>query len=121
MKKFQRYMVIVVVILLAELVNAYFLLILQKYKSDNHPYRSTFIHMVVMLVLYYPMITYLDKYLKSGSQQIVKHSQTITKNRNLGMFIGFIAVVILIWMALAKIWYDADLFADVERWLNKTL
>jgi hypothetical protein len=114
-------MVIVVVILLAELVNAYFLLILQKYKSESHPYRSTIIHMAVMLVIYYPLITYLDKYLKSGSQQLVKQSQTITKNRNLGMLIGFTAVVVLIWMALAKIWYDADMVEDLERWINKTL
>ena len=70
MKKIQRYLIIILVILMAELVDAYFILVLQKYKSSQHPYRSTFIHMCVMVVIYYPLIAYLDKYLKTGSQQI---------------------------------------------------
>ena len=120
-KQITKYVMIAIAILLAELLGAYFLLVMEKYKSSEMPYRSTAIQMIASLVIYYPLFTFLDKYLKSGSKNLIKNTQKVAKHNLLGVLLAFVAAFFIIWVALARIWYKRNLFEDLGSWIEKSL
>jgi hypothetical protein len=120
-KQITKYVVIAIAILLAELLSAYFFLVMAKYKSSEMPYRSTAIQMVASLVIYYPLFTFLDKYLKSGSKTLIKNTQKVARHNLLGVLLAFVVAFFFIWVALAKVWYNRNLFDYIGTWIEKTL
>ena len=120
-KKFTKYAILAIVILLAELLNAYFLMAMQKYKSNHAPYQSTFIQMLASLVIYAPVLAILDKTLKSGSQNLVKKSQKVAKHHVLGVVLAFVIAFFLIWLLLANVWYNRNPFEDFISWVERII
>ena len=121
-KKISKYAMIGIAILLAELLSAFFLLVMEKYKSSQMPYRSTAIQMVASLVIYYPLFTFMEKYfIKSGSKNLVASTKKFTKHHIGGIVLAFAIVFLLVWIALVRIWYNRSLFADLGHWIEKSL
>ena len=120
-KKFTKYVILAIVILLAELLNAFFLMAMQKYKSNHTPYQSTFIQMLASLVIYAPILAILDKSLKSGSQELIKKTQKVAKHHVLGVVLAFAVAFFLIWLLLANIWYNRNPFEDFVSWLERVI
>ena len=110
-----------IAILLAELLSAFFLLIMEKYKSSQMPYRSTAIQMVASLIVYYPVFTFMEKYFISGSKNLVANTKKIAKHNIGGVILAFAVAFFLIWIALVRIWYDRSLFTDLSHWIEKSL
>jgi hypothetical protein len=120
-KQITKYVLIAIAILLAELLGAYFFLVMEKYKSSEMPYRSTAIQMVAALLIYYPIFTFLDKYVKSGSKNLVKNTQKVARHNLIGVLLAFAIAFFFIWVALAMIWYKRNLFDDLGIWIEKSL
>lgn len=120
-RKITKYVVIAIAILIAELINAFFLLVMEKYKSSHTPYQSTAIQMFASILIYYPLFTFLEKYLHSGSKNLVKNSQKIAQHGFLGILMAFAAAFFIIWVALVKIWYHRNIFEDLMRWIDQII
>ncbi len=120
-KKFTKYAILAIVILLAELLNAYFLMGMQKYKSIHTPYQSTFIQMLASLVIYAPILAILDRSFKSGSQHLIKKSQKVAKHHVLGVVMAFVLAFFLIWLLLANVWYNRNPFEDLVSWIERII
>jgi hypothetical protein len=120
-KKITKYAIIAIAILLAELLSAFFLLIMEKYKSSEMPYRSTAIQMLASIIVYYPVFTFLDKYFKSGSKNLLASTKKIASHHIGGVILAFALSFFLIWVALVRIWYDRSLFEDLGHWIQKTI
>ncbi len=120
-KKLSKYVMIGIAILLAELLNAFFLLIMEKYKSSEMPYRSSAIQMVASLVVYYPVFTFLEKYFKSGSKNLIVNTKKIAKHNYGGLVLAFAVAFLLIWIIMVRIWYNRNIFADVAQWIGNAI
>ena len=107
----------VLVILFAELASAYFFLVMEKYKTSTSPYKSTLIHMLVSLVMFVPLITFLNKYSKKGSENIVKQAENVTRHTLWGPILGFMVAFGLMFISFAKIWYNRNFFEDLWQWV----
>ncbi len=120
-KKISNLAMIGIVILLAELLNAFFLLVMEKYKSSHMPYRSTAVQMIASLIIYYPVFTFMEKYFKDGSKQLMSNTKKVAKNHIGGVILAFILVFFICWIALVRIWYDRNLFGDLFHWIGKAI
>lgn len=120
-KKITKYVIIGIAILLAELLSAFFFLVMQKYKSAEMPYRSTAIQMLASLVVYYPLITFLDKYFKSGSKNLLASTKKIANHHIGGVILAFAIAFFLIWVALVRVWYNKSFFGDIGHWIERSI
>lgn len=120
-KKITKYVIIGIAILLAELLSAFFFLVMQKYKSSEMPYRSTAIQMLASLVVYYPLITFLDKYFKSGSKNLLASTKKIANHHIGGVILAFAIAFFLIWVALVRVWYNKSFFGDIGHWIERSI
>lgn len=120
-KKISKYAIIGIAILLAELLNAFFLLVMEKYKSGHMPYRSTAIQMIASLIVYYPVFTFMEKYIKNSSKHLITNTKKIANHNIGGIILAFTVAFFVIWVALARIWYNRNLFGDLAHWIDKSI
>jgi ABC-type uncharacterized transport system fused permease/ATPase subunit len=119
MKKLTKYIIITLAILVAELVGAYILLITSKYKSDDTPYKSALIQMLVAVATFYPTILVVDKYMKTWSKDYLNKMQKATSNKFWGLMIGFCVAIILLLMGFVKILYNRSMLEDIADWFER--
>lgn len=120
-KKINKYLAVVLAILVADVIQAYFLLVMAKFQSTNSPYKSTIIMMIASVIIYYPLITYFDKWMNKGSKDLIKNSKRVVDHNYLGPLLGFSAAFLIIWLILARIWYQRNFIEDISNWFDKTI
>jgi len=119
MKNLTKYIIITLAILVAELVGAYILLITSKYKSDDTPYKSVMIQMLVAVITFYPTILVVDKYMKTWSKNYLSKMQKATSNKLMGLIAGFLIAFILLLMGFVKIIYNRSMVDDIGTWFDQ--
>lgn len=121
MKNLSRYIIITLAILIAELVSAYILLVTEKYKGPDSPYRSALIQMVVAVVTFYPTLILVEKYMKSWSKTYLEKVQKMTKHKLIGLLLGFVIALLLLLAGFVKVLYDRSMIEDFGDWILKTI
>lgn len=117
-KTFNKYAIIIITILLAELLNAYAFVILSHYKDSRHPYQSVAISMVIAVVIFYPAFKFIEKYLKGFSNKYMQKSRKFIGSSFFSALIAFILALFLLFMAFANLWYDVNPMADLRNFLG---
>lgn len=118
-RKVTKYMVIVLAILLAELLHAYAHSFLEEYLTKSSPYRSVAISMVTAVIVFYPAFHFITKYLKYTSEKYVQGAQRVTKNRFVGLLIGFSLAIFLMFAAFSQIWYHKNPILEIRTILER--
>jgi hypothetical protein len=118
-RKITKYMVIVLAILLAELLHAFAHSFLEEFLTDGAPYRSVAILMVTAVVVFYPAFHFIQKYLKYTSEKYVQGAQKVTKNRFIGLMIGFALAIFLLFAAFSQVWYHKNPMNEVRTRVDR--
>ena len=111
MKHLTKFSVYSITILTAYLVSEYFVNYLNSmYKEKT--YSSVLIGMGVILIVYYPIVTLLDKYIQKMSKTYIKQSKALHKNSKVGVFLGFSIAFFVLFVLFALVWHDLNLIGD---------
>lgn len=120
-KKFNKYAVIIITILLSELISAYLLSFFIPYKSQETPYRSVAITMLVAVAIFYPAFEFINKYVKKASNKYMNKTSKLPGGSFIGRLIGFFIALFLIFMALAQVLYNRNIIEDIRLWISSVL
>ncbi|MFN6945435.1 MAG: hypothetical protein ACK4ND_10840 [Cytophagaceae bacterium] len=112
-RKLTKYAVIVIAILIAKLIYAYAHDFLHHYTEAKSPYKSTALSMAAIVLIFYPVFHFMDKYFKKTSEKYMQATKKVAKNSYLGLFIGFGVAVLLLFMAFANVWYGKNALKDL--------
>lgn len=85
------------------------------YFKNGKTYQSVLIGMLLMVAIYYPMTTFLNKYFESVSKKLISKSKHLSKSSTLGMFIGFSIAIFVLFIFYAKLWYGLDVISDIKQ------
>ncbi len=113
MKRLSKFTVYSITILTAYLISEFLVDFLNHYYKEK-TYLSVFIGMVVVLAVYFPVVTFLDKYIKRMSKTYIKKSKELNKNSKLGVIIGFFLFLFVLFGLFALVWYDLNLLKDLK-------
>lgn len=118
MNKFiNKYAVIIISILLADLISTYVLGWLHGYSNTTMPYYSSALSMMVVVIIFYPMLLFLEKYLKQMSSNWIKHGGKWIGNLFVGQIVGFLMALFLIWLGYAHALYHVKPWSVINNWL----
>lgn len=120
-KHFNKYAVIILSILLADLLSLYALNILNQFRAESHPYQSAAITMAVAVCIFFPTLKFLGKFLKQFSGKILKHGTKVAGNQILGQFLGLTFAILILWIGYAHAIYHVNLLKDARIWLAELL
>ena len=71
--------------------------------------------MGLMVVIYYPMTTFLEKYFEKFSKKLLSKSKILSKSNTVGMLIGFSLAIFVLFIFYAEIWYGIDVIGDIKK------
>ena len=108
-KNLFKFAVLSITILTAELVANLITDYLVSYKWQFKQLRFTLLSMVVIVVVFYPLLTQFEKWLNKFTKRFVKASHCYFGKYMGLLFMYFLALMILTY-SYAKMWYDIDLF-----------
>ena len=112
-KKLNKVFITSLTILVVSLVASFLKTLVDDYFKDDNIYKSVLIGMGLMVAVYYPMTILLNKYFTKLSQGYLRKSKKIAKSSTLGVIIGFLIAIFVLFVCYSYVWYDTNILADI--------
>jgi hypothetical protein len=106
---FFRFAVMTLSILTANLLTNALSSYLVSYKNQYKPLTFTLIGMAITVVIFYPLFIKLETWVKNISVRAVKSGKSFG-GKYLGLFLTFLAGLIVLFYFYAKMWYNINIF-----------
>lgn len=104
-----RFFVITITILTANLLTSAIGDYLTTYRNHVKPFTFTLIGMSVIVVIFYPLFSWLEIWVKKISSVFIRKSRNVG-GKYLGLTAAFLSAMIVIFYFYLKMWYSIDLF-----------
>ena len=110
-RKLSKFVIFAITILFATLVKDYIIKILNDHIDKG--LIGVLIIMAVTLAIYYPLFTFVDKYVKKLAEGYVKGAKGAVKSSINGLLIGFIIAMLIVFSFGAYIWFDINIIDTI--------
>ncbi len=107
---FFRFVVITLTILSVNLITTGISDYMVSYKNHYKPVAFTFLAMAVTVVIFYPLFTKLEDWVKIISVKAVKSGKSVA-GKYLGLLFTFTIALVVLAYFYAKMWYHVNLFS----------
>ena len=104
---FFRFVVMSLTILTANLLTNAISNYMISYKSHYKPFTFTLIGMGIIIVIFYPLFTKLEDWVKNISVKVVKSGNSFA-GKYLGLLFTFLVGLMVLLYFYAKMWYHID-------------
>lgn len=104
---FFRFVVMSLTILTANLLTNAISNYMISYKSHYKPFTFTLIGMGIIIVIFYPLFTKLEDWVKNISVKVVKSGNSFA-GKYLGLLFTFLVGLLVLLYFYAKMWYHID-------------
>ena len=112
-KKLIKFMVLTLSILMATLVaNNIDNFIQSHYKQKFSPHTFTLIGMGLVLLIYYPLFTWLDKWASSFANTFLKAGKQFGGSVT-GSFLAFLLGLLVLYYFYGQLWFDKNVYASI--------
>jgi len=105
---FFRFVVTTLTILTANLITTAISDYMITYKNHVKPLTFTLVAMAIIVVVFYPLFLKMEEWLKKISVKVIKSGNSVA-GRYIGLFLTFIAGLLILSYFYAKMWYHIDL------------
>lgn len=105
---FFRFVVTTVTILTANLLTTAITDYMISYKNHVKPVTFTLIAMGIIVVVFYPLFTKMEDWVKALSLKLIKSGKSLA-GKYLGLTMAFLATLAVLCYFYAKAWYHIDL------------
>src|SRR5690606_9632879 len=109
-----RYASLIISILSASLLNEYILKILKSYYAEP-TYQSVAIGMLITLLIFVPIVSFLGKWVGKASKTYLLAGKTISANRTRGLYISFVIAMAILFFLYAKYRHGMDILSRLSQ------
>jgi hypothetical protein len=106
---FFRFAVMTITILTANLITNAISNYFTSYKNQYKPLVFTIIGMTITVVIFYPLFIKLETWVRNISVRAVKSGRSLA-GRYLGLFLTFLAGLLVLLFFYVKMWYHINIF-----------
>jgi hypothetical protein len=119
-KNIFKFMVLVISILLANLIAEKFDHFLLSYRFSQKPYIFTWVGMLVVVAIYYPLFSHIDKWATVLSEKVIR-SGTKFGGRRTGSILVFLLLLFTLYIFYGYEWFNRNIFFDFMKWVWQLL
>lgn len=112
-KKYTRFVVYVLTILTATLISEWLITLLTGVATG---YKYVAIRMAVFVLVYFPLITMFEGYIKKFTQKYAKESKKAAKSSLIGLTIGFSLALFILFALYCMVFDVGNVFVDIKNW-----
>lgn len=112
--KATKYAALIISILSASLVNEFVVKYIKSYYQE-HTYQSVLIGMLVTVIVFVPLFSFLGKWINKASKSYVKTGKKVASNSRTGLWISFLIAMIVLFVLFAEIRHDLHPIEDLKQ------
>lgn len=116
-RKIFKFMVLILGILLANLITIWIDNYMLSYKWEYSPHIFTWIGMAIVVVIYYPLFTHIDKWAALTGEKFLKAGKKLA-GRRLGALLAFIVALLILYFLYGREWFDTNVFTSFFKSLK---
>lgn len=109
-----RFFVITITILTANLLTTALGDYLVTYRNHIRPVTFTFIGMAIIVIVFYPLFTKMEEWVKKISTRFIKTGKSVA-GKYLGLFLSFFVAILILFYFYARMWYKIDFIQVVLK------
>ena len=113
-RKFFKFMVLILGILTANLLTIWIDNWMLSYKWKYSPHIFTWIGMGIVVVIYYPLFTKIDKWSSKAGDKFMKAGKKLV-GREIGAVLAFLLALLLLYFLYGLEWFDSNVFTSFFR------
>lgn len=113
-RKFFKFMVLILGILFANLLTIWIDNFMLSYKWKYSPHIFTWIGMGVVIVIYYPLFTKIDKWASKAGDKFMKAGKKLV-GREIGAILAFIFALLILYFLYGLEWFESNVFTSFFR------
>ncbi|NQY07640.1 MAG: hypothetical protein HRT68_15955 [Flavobacteriaceae bacterium] len=113
MQKNTKYTALIISILSASLINEFIVKYIKSYYQE-HTYKSVAIGMLVTVVVFVPLFSFVGKWLNKASKSYIKTGKKVASNSRTGLWISFLIALVILFALFASIRHDLDVLNDIK-------
>ncbi len=110
-RKLTRYVILIFTILMADVIKEIVLHMIGLEKDVHHPYSSAAIGMGVIVVVFYPMFTIMEKVLEYITEHYVKATKGVAGGSIKGLVVAFVLGIGILYFVYLKVWFNLNIFS----------
>lgn len=107
-----RFMVLILGILLANLLTMWIDQFMLSYKWRYASHASTLIGMGIVVVIYYPLFTRIDKWATKIGDRFLKAGKKML-GREIGSFFAFLAALLVLFYLYGREWFNSNVLRSL--------
>jgi cytochrome b561 len=107
-------MVLIIGILLANLVAMWIEDYLLTYRWKYAPHIFTWIGMAVLVLIYYPLFTRIDKWATKAGNKFIRAGKKLV-GREIGTILAFFVALLILFFLYGLEWFDSNVFESFFR------
>ncbi len=111
--KLAKLFITILTILASGLIAGYLIEYTDAYYKSKNMYKNVALGMLILVLVYYPMTTFLDAYFQKLSKKVMNKSKKIAKSNVFGMLIGFCIAIFVLFLGYAKFWYNWNILGNL--------
>jgi uncharacterized protein YacL len=116
-KKLFKFMVLILGILLANLITIRINNYMMSYKFKFPQYIFTWIGMAVIILIFYPLFTHIDKWATKAGEKFVRAGKKVI-GREIGAVVAFIAALFVLYFFYGREWFHSNVFSAFLKSLS---
>jgi len=109
-----RFVVTTLTILTANLLTSAISDYMVTYKYSTKPVSFTFIGMIIIVVVFYPLFIKLEDWITDVSVRFIKSGRSLA-GKYMGMFLTFFTGMVILFYFYARMWYHIDFLRVLFR------
>lgn len=107
-----KVMVLLLSILTANLVTTWIDNFMLSFKHQYSPYIFTALGMSIVVLIYYPLFTKIDKWSSKYANHFVRHGKKLVKSE-IGTLVTFFIALSVLFYFYGKLWFNKNVFVDL--------
>ncbi len=119
-KSIFKFMVLVISILLANLIAIYIDQYLLTFRYTQRPFIFTWIGMLVVVTIYYPLFAHIDRWATRFSEKIIRSGSKFA-GRKLGSILIFLLLLLILYLLYGYEWYHSNVVFAFFKWLGQQI
>lgn len=111
-----KFMVLIISILLANLIAIWIDNYLLTFRNSQRPFIFTWIGMVVVVAIYYPLFAHIDRWATAFSEKIIRSGNKFA-GRKWGSLLIFLILLLVLYFFYGQEWYGHNVLLSFFKWL----
>ena len=114
-KNIEKALIFAISVLTAKVVAEKIFKLLIGYRDNVNPYVSTALGMLIILLVFTPILTFMNQLLSKVTKSYLKVSKKVAKKSHQGLYVGACIAIVILYFIYLNSWYHINIITKVKQ------